>query len=373
MRDFFGQLGVLLFMVSLIVLIIRAIKKASRKPQRTTTLISFIFVFVCAGLPESPVGEVLSAILFVAAVVVTIVLIRRDKLPEKKAKDGSLLKSDPETGEFIPPKRAPQQQALANELAKDVQASVGLAFRTESVTLFVRFCDDAISSLQKMLQLDKAKFDVDPRILYNNLTSEYQLNFCNTLVRAKKAVLAEIDGKYKNSREFQEKALNDFSKDIDRVRSRFSPGTAELADRCILEVERYLGLNKPEPISYAKTMSFVDLMDGHDFEYWCAEVLRKNGFSDVEVTRGSGDQGVDVTAQKGGIRYAVQCKCYSSDLGNKPVQEVNTGKTIYHCQIGAVMTNRYFTSGAKQAAEATGVLLWDRNVVQQMAKNAGML
>lgn len=373
MRNFFGSLSSMWFVVSLVILIIRAIKKAPRRPQRISTLVGFAYFCVCTSLPETNVGDVFSAILFVAAVAIAVVLIRRDKLPEKKAKDGSLMKTDPETGAFIPPKTAAQQQALANELSKDVQTSVGLAFRTESVTLFVSFYDDAIATLQKMLQLDKAQFDVHPRILYNNLTSEYQLNFCNTLVRAKKAVLAEIDGKYKNSREFQEKALNDFSRDIDRVRSRFSPGTAELADRCILDVERYLGLNKPEPISYEKTLSSVDLMDGHDFEYWCAEVLRKNGFSDVEVTRGSGDQGVDVTAQKGGIRYAVQCKCYSSDLGNKPVQEVNTGKTIYHCQIGAVMTNRYFTPGAKHAAEATGVLLWDRDTVQQMAKNADML
>ena len=110
----------------------------------------------------------------------------------------------------------------------------------------------------------------------------------------------------------------------------------------------------------------IDRMEGHQFEYWCAELLRKNGFTNVEVTQGSGDQGVDITAVKDGIRYAIQCKCYSSDLGNKPVQEVNTGKTIYHCQVGVVMTNRYFTAGAKQAAEPNGVLLWDRDKLIEM-------
>lgn len=373
MRDFFGQLGILLFMVSLIILIGKAIKKVPRKPQRTTTLISLIFVFVCAGLPESAVGEVFSAILFVAAVVVAIVLIRRDKLPKKEAKDGSLLKSDPETGDFIPPKRAPQQQALGNELSKVVRDNTSLASRTRYVSLYVSYHDKALDALEKMTKLDKANFDFLPSLTLRELRSEFQLNLCNTLVRLKKATIEEIDGKYRNSREYQEKALDEFSKDIDRVRSRFSPGTADVADRCIAEIERHLGSNKPEPLSFEKTISSIDLMDGHDFEHWCAEVLRKNGFSDVEVTRGSGDQGVDVTAQKGGIRYAVQCKCYSSDLGNKPVQEVNTGKTIYHCQVGAVMTNRYFTPGAKQAADATGVLLWDRDTVQQMAENADML
>lgn len=110
----------------------------------------------------------------------------------------------------------------------------------------------------------------------------------------------------------------------------------------------------------------IDLMEGHEFEYWCASLLRKTGFSNVEVTQGSGDQGVDVLAEKDGIRYAIQCKCYSKDLGNKPVQEVNSGKMMpeYHCQIGVVMTNRYFTKGARDLADATGTLLWDRDWIK---------
>lgn len=115
----------------------------------------------------------------------------------------------------------------------------------------------------------------------------------------------------------------------------------------------------------------IDAMEGHDFEHWCAGLLKKNGFSDVEVTRGSGDQGVDVLAKFGDAKYAIQCKCYSSDLGNKPVQEVNAGKTFYHCHIGVVMTNRYFTAGAKKIAEATGVLLWDRDTLIRFIKNGG--
>ena len=116
-------------------------------------------------------------------------------------------------------------------------------------------------------------------------------------------------------------------------------------------------------------LSKIDSMRGLDFERWCAEMLRKNGFVNVRVTQGSGDQGVDVLAEKDGIKYAIQCKCYASDLGNAPVQEVNAGKAIYHCHVGVVMTNRFFTSGAKRAADATGVLLWDRNKIEEYIRN----
>lgn len=113
----------------------------------------------------------------------------------------------------------------------------------------------------------------------------------------------------------------------------------------------------------------IDHMEGHAFEHWCADILKKNGFENVEVTQASNDQGVDVLAEKDGIKYAVQCKCYSSDLGNTPIQEVNAGKAIYHCHVGAVMTNRYFTAGAKEAAKANNILLWDRDYIAELLKN----
>ena len=52
----------------------------------------------------------------------------------------------------------------------------------------------------------------------------------------------------------------------------------------------------------------INTMDGHDFEYFCADLLRKNGFDKVEVTKGSGDQGIDIIAFKDGIKYGIQCK-----------------------------------------------------------------
>lgn len=118
------------------------------------------------------------------------------------------------------------------------------------------------------------------------------------------------------------------------------------------------------------SLYYADNLDGHAFEEWCAELLLDNGFYDVAVTPGSGDQGVDVLAVKGGVKYAIQCKCYSHDLGNTPVQEVHAGKSLYGCHVGVVMTNRHFTSGAKQLADATGVLLWDREALQEMIEIA---
>ena len=116
----------------------------------------------------------------------------------------------------------------------------------------------------------------------------------------------------------------------------------------------------------SKDWQQIDNMPGLDFENWCADLLRRIGYTNVTVTQASGDQGVDILAEKDGVKYAIQCKCYSSDLGNTPVQEVNAGKVFYHCHVGVVLTNRHFTAGARELADATGVLLWDRDWIERM-------
>ena len=93
-----------------------------------------------------------------------------------------------------------------------------------------------------------------------------------------------------------------------------------------------------------------DLMKGHDFEYYCAELLKKTGFQEVEVTKGSGDYGIDILAQKDGVTYAIQCKCYTAPVGVKAVQEAYAGRDYYDRMVGAVLTNQYFTGPAVEAA-----------------------
>lgn len=109
-----------------------------------------------------------------------------------------------------------------------------------------------------------------------------------------------------------------------------------------------------------------DYMEGHDFETYCAELLQKIGFDSVEVTPGSNDQGIDIVAYQHGIKFGIQCKRYSSDVGNKAVQEAFAGSTYYHCNVAAVLTNQHFTTQAKDLAKRTGVLLWDRDYLNAM-------
>ena len=109
-----------------------------------------------------------------------------------------------------------------------------------------------------------------------------------------------------------------------------------------------------------------DLMEGRDFEHYCAELLRRRGFQEVEVTKGSGDYGIDILAEKDGVTYAVQCKRYAAPVGVKAVQEAYAGRDYYDRMVGAVLTNQYFTKSAVQAARKLKILLWDRDYLQSM-------
>lgn len=118
------------------------------------------------------------------------------------------------------------------------------------------------------------------------------------------------------------------------------------------------------------TSTDFDIMTGEQFEHFCAELLLKNGFNEATVTQLSGDFGIDILAEKDGVTYAIQCKCYSSNIGNGAVQEAYSGKEMYKRMVAVVMTNQYFTPAAQKTAEETRVLLWDRDVLLNMLTKA---
>ena len=91
---------------------------------------------------------------------------------------------------------------------------------------------------------------------------------------------------------------------------------------------------------------------------------------EIKITPASGDHGIDILALKNEITYAIQCKCYSDNVGNAAVQQAHTGKSLYHKDIAVVITNRYFTAQAIEEAQSLGVKLWDRDKLNEMINNS---
>lgn len=111
-----------------------------------------------------------------------------------------------------------------------------------------------------------------------------------------------------------------------------------------------------------------DNMDGWEFEKWCAEWLRQNGFDNVIVTPGSGDYGIDIIACKDNAKYGIQCKRYKGSVGWHAVEEAKAGAEYWRCQRAVVLTNSNFTKQAIEGAGRIGVELWDRNWIMNNLK-----
>ena len=128
---------------------------------------------------------------------------------------------------------------------------------------------------------------------------------------------------------------------------------------------------RSQPVMY--TLAQIDTMDGYQFEKCMQDIYKRLGYS-VHHTPLSGDQGADlIITSNERVRTAVQVKRYSNKVSNKAVQEVVASKAIHRCTRGIVVTNNYFTSSAKQLANANSIGLVDRNELQNLIQNISTL
>lgn len=124
---------------------------------------------------------------------------------------------------------------------------------------------------------------------------------------------------------------------------------------------------KPQQIE--EELAKIDNMNGFDFEYYVASMLRKLGYKNVRVTQSSGDYGADILASYEGKTYAFQCKRYAKNVGVRSIQEVYAAKQYYKCDNAIVVTNMLFSQNAQGLARQTGVILWDRNILTDKLKS----
>lgn len=150
-----------------------------------------------------------------------------------------------------------------------------------------------------------------------------------------------------------------FNMPINKLESDLKP----IIDECIrkLNERKYLDklrkgeISKPPKYNIAQ----IDLMDSAQFEDFIAEIFNSLGYQ-TKRTKLSGDQGVDVIANKGDKIIAIQAKHYNQAVGNHAIMEVVAGAKIYNAALCYVVTNNYFTRSAKELANANNVILWDR-------------
>jgi restriction system protein len=123
----------------------------------------------------------------------------------------------------------------------------------------------------------------------------------------------------------------------------------------------------------SKTVAVDECNDPVEFEEACRRLFEAHGF-DASRVGGVNDQGADVIASLRGLRVAVQCKFYSSPVGNQAVQQAEAARQFYDCSIAAVVGTSGFTPSARMLAGKLGVTLADAtelpDVIRQLAATA---
>lgn len=91
-----------------------------------------------------------------------------------------------------------------------------------------------------------------------------------------------------------------------------------------------------------------------DFEKEVGNWYERNGYF-VEVTKSTGDGGIDVIAEKDGIKTYIQCKHYNGSVGVGVVRELYGVMSLDRIKNGAMVCLDGVTSGAKEFANKSGI------------------
>lgn len=111
--------------------------------------------------------------------------------------------------------------------------------------------------------------------------------------------------------------------------------------------------------SIARDLDGLLRLSPYEFEHAVAAVLRGLGWTEVEVTKGSGDRGIDVVGiDPDGWRTVVQCKRYSySPVGGPDVRNLAGARVQHGADRAMLVTTATFTKQAYEAAERTQIEL----------------
>lgn len=226
-----------------------------------------------------------------------------------------------------------------------------LALRDYSEGLAVR--EDALNQreadLKKSetkLKKSQAKLKADEKALRENISKEVMRDLEASKIDFERQKSQWLE--YEKGLRRSEFTMLDWFKRVDRKER-------EIFDEILADVNRYKQYTEQIP-----------QMDGFQFEQYVAGLLMRNGYQNVIVTQKSHDYGADITAERQEVKYVIQCKYYTSQVGIEAVQQIYAAKIHYNANVAVVATNSLYTRAAETLAKDLGVILWDGQEIHDM-------
>ena len=207
-----------------------------------------------------------------------------------------------------------------------------------------------LNSEKNSLKTDVANLENKKRNIISLL--EQEKNFRYKIDEEKRNIetLLKERQKLENEKDNLETEKDKLLQDVDKLKRKINP------------------IKKQKDFMQYCKLENIDSLKGKDFEKFCVKLLEIDGYTEVKNTPISGDYGIDIIAEKDGIKYAIQCKRYEGKVGNDAIQEAIAGKEFYNCNIGIVLTNSDFTKNAKVLAKSVGIVLWNRDTLIDIIK-----
>lgn len=119
----------------------------------------------------------------------------------------------------------------------------------------------------------------------------------------------------------------------------------------------------------------IDSLSGYEFEELVCNLLRKMGL-DAEQTPLSGDGGVDIIAYSNEPlfrgKYLIQCKRYSSSVGEPVIRDLYGTVLSQNATKGIVVTNSFFTKQATSFADGKNIELIDGDELGKLLCKYGL-
>ena len=153
---------------------------------------------------------------------------------------------------------------------------------------------------------------------------------------------------------------------VTTVINQLKSGSLDSED-AINEICLYMAHVKGHNLASFLRQIVVKKMDGITFEKFIALMLTLRGYK-VEFTPRTGDQGVDLIAAQDEERIAIQCKQWKDSVGSEAVQQVFTGKSLYKCTKGVLITTASLSPQAERMANKLDITYWDKDSIEVLCE-----
>ncbi len=110
-------------------------------------------------------------------------------------------------------------------------------------------------------------------------------------------------------------------------------------------------------------------LDPYEFEAEIAELFKLNGYI-ANVTKGSGDGGVDIKLEKDGELGIVQCKRYKNKVGPGPIRDLYGTMTHGKYKYAFIVCPSGFTKGAFDFCRGKNITVMGLKRILEMANVA---